>query len=475
MQSEKRKKLFLIEKGYYDLIDKYFKDMLKEFNAMTAIEWQRYIAKYLKNSNSSMVIKYEGKYVNSICYKVNAFLREIYSFWNGYRNELEDIIKCNESCIQVGNIDANPLQYEEDIRKYGLFFETLCIQDPFYVKASNNVHYDNMTVNITDYITFFNCIYSMKKIEKYVLLDCDLDIALIMPTFGFEFGDKKFRCIDEKTSEMANEYMALFLGYDSFDLDTIIKRIENISRDEIISILTKNGLFPEWDVQQMQAEENLKKLRLGSKNVDSILKYTIFHSSIHSSLLTLSTSEYQAENVGINLLLKKDDWFAAEKLHSGAYKALGMPEQLKINYAFEHRDLEWSSNIELDDLLTLRKDRLLSDIKQVFRECSSRIDDRFQGDFNDLANEFFENLYRCIDNARQEIKKINRNKKISSVLFGANILTTFCGLLTPYATIPALILAGTTFISAPSVYDSFIKKNKKMAPILFLVDIVDPR
>lgn len=66
--------------------------------------------------------------------------------------------------------------------------------------------------------TNFNCIYSMKKIEKYVLLDCDLDIALIMPTFGFEFGDKKFRCIDEKTSEMANEYMALFLGYDSFDL-----------------------------------------------------------------------------------------------------------------------------------------------------------------------------------------------------------------------------------------------------------------
>ncbi len=54
--------------------------MLKEINAMTAIEWQRYIAKYLKNSNSSMVIKYEGKYVNSICYKVNAFLREIYSF-----------------------------------------------------------------------------------------------------------------------------------------------------------------------------------------------------------------------------------------------------------------------------------------------------------------------------------------------------------------------------------------------------------
>ena len=27
MQSEKRKKLFLIEKGYYDLIDKYFKDV----------------------------------------------------------------------------------------------------------------------------------------------------------------------------------------------------------------------------------------------------------------------------------------------------------------------------------------------------------------------------------------------------------------------------------------------------------------
>ena len=27
MQSEKRKKLFLIEKGYYDLIDKYFKDI----------------------------------------------------------------------------------------------------------------------------------------------------------------------------------------------------------------------------------------------------------------------------------------------------------------------------------------------------------------------------------------------------------------------------------------------------------------
>lgn len=88
MQSEKRKKLFLIEKGYYDLIDKYFKDMLKEINAMTAIEWQRYIAKYLKNSNSSMVIKYEGKYVNSICYKVNAFLREIYSFWNGDRKSV---------------------------------------------------------------------------------------------------------------------------------------------------------------------------------------------------------------------------------------------------------------------------------------------------------------------------------------------------------------------------------------------------
>ena len=105
-------------------------------------------------------------------------------------------------------------------------------------------------------------------------------------------------------------------------------------------------------------------------------------------------------------MLKKDDWFAAEKLHSGAYKALGMPEQLKINYAFEHRDLEWISNIELDDLLTLRKDGLISEIKQVFRECSSKIDDRFQGDFNDLAKEFFENLYRCIDNARQEIKKI---------------------------------------------------------------------
>ena len=152
-----------------------------------------------------------------------------------------------------------------------------------------------------------------------------------------------------------------------------------------------------------------------------------------------------------------------------------MPEQLKINYAFEHRDLEWISNIELDDLLALRKDGLISDIKQVFRECSSKIDDKFQGDFNDLANEFFENLYRCIDNTRQEIKKINRNKKISSVLLGANILTTFCGLLTPYATIPALLLAGTTFISVPSVYDSFIKKDKKMAPILFLADIVNPR
>lgn len=150
-----------------------------------------------------------------------------------------------------------------------------------------------------------------------------------------------------------------------------------------------------------------------------------------------------------------------------------MLEQLKINYAFEHRDLEWISNIELDDLLTLRKDGLISDIKQVFRECSSKVGDRFQSDFNNLANEFFKNLYRCIENTRQEIKKINRNKKISNVLLGANVLTTLCGLLTPYATIAALLLAGTTFIPVPSMYDSFIKKNNKMTPILFLADIVE--
>ncbi len=155
MQFEKRKKLFLIEKGYYDLIDKYFKDMLKDINAMTAIEWQ----------------------------------------------------------------------YEEDIRKYGLFFEILCLQDPFYIKASNNVHYDNMTVNTMDYITFFNCIFSVKKIEKYVLLDCDMNIALIIPTFGFEFGDKKFLCIDEKTNEMANEYMAWQMFVEKWQQKTSLWKI----------------------------------------------------------------------------------------------------------------------------------------------------------------------------------------------------------------------------------------------------------
>ena len=76
---------------------------------------------------------------------------------------------------------------------------------------------------------------------------------------------------------------------------------------------------------------------MDSKNADIILKYSLFHGSIHAALLTLSMSEYQAETVGINLLLKKDDWFAAEKIHSGAYKTLGMPEQLKINYALNIR------------------------------------------------------------------------------------------------------------------------------------------
>ena len=260
MQIEKRKKLLFIEKEYYDLIDKYFKNILKDINAMTANEWQRYVAQYLKNSSSSLVVKYEGEYVNNICYKVNSFLREIYSFWNKYRNELEEFIKCNKSYIQVGDINANPLQYEEYIRKYGLFFETLCIQDPFYIKASRNIHYSNVIGEVMDYITFFNCIYYMKKIEKYVLLDFDTEIVLIMPTFGFEFGDEKFRCIEERTKELANEYMALFLSHDRFDMDTIIKKIEGISRNEMISILEENGLSSQWNVPQMQIEGIKKTL-----------------------------------------------------------------------------------------------------------------------------------------------------------------------------------------------------------------------
>jgi hypothetical protein len=190
-----------IQKAYLEILNSHFKELWKKFQQSNLSPVQ-----FLKETSpseytSQISIVHAGKQWSAIPFEANQLLDEISSFWAIHRDSLKNALKQSDRLnTQIGDLNARCHYYLNASIRLGLYFDSICLIEPFSIMAQRRNTVDGYFTGKLDdpQIVFVLLSYlEIRSLETLLLSDTDLPIIILIPPSGLIWGDNIFKQIEK--------------------------------------------------------------------------------------------------------------------------------------------------------------------------------------------------------------------------------------------------------------------------------------
>jgi len=443
-----------IQSSYYELIESHLEKIYEEYP----------IDPY------EAAIKYASKNTGKFLFQIFPdFKQEVYDFWKTNRDKNKALIERNPGLKTCYSGDIFPSKCPEFISRIGLYIDTLLLPDPLLKVLSFPKEF------MSDRDRVFYIIkhaFNLLNIKNYVLQDFDIPLACIYPNDMY-FEEVRSHVTGEESYHNTLHYFEELLGIELSSFDEL-EEIINIDENELsYKIRSPTLLPPNFYDETIISRGILKGMRemldsgVTFLNGEPAGKY--LHNYIFGRLRGIS--DHLIDCLEFNSKPIYDvpsSWFMYKwKISNDSKKygkEIGLDVSTSIVNALQLDNFNWLGNIPLENLIKIREEGGLGEIRSIIRENINEIYECKRKDLESIAREINKNLNEEFRKHETELRKLEKEyqKRLNiqeKLLILGTISITASFIFPPLA---VFSLLGGGFIDVLSASEEYLKKIKEL-------------
>ncbi|MFZ4596044.1 MAG: hypothetical protein ACOYOF_17430 [Verrucomicrobiaceae bacterium] len=487
-----------IQKEYAELLEDHFRELWKDYEISgdTPIS---FLAR-TDHFRSSIILGWGPHQTTSMCQHANELLDAVASFWRTNKPRLHAALAdCRQLMTQVGDLNGVCSYYRTTAKKLALYFDSICLIDALAIRASRRDSGKVRALRSNDdpnLITLLVDFLEMRGLTKLLRSETDTPIAMFVPPAGVAWDEPAHDQLCESSKNLA---LSLFAEVLDQPLPSLEAAFDAVSK-------TSGGVFS----KRVMGHETLAKM-FAACGADSIPKYTqlmaveaeyefqrrlqscpkqvrdfgILFGMIQGTFLALEGASASASNMRIDVAIPYEQWAINEyrlKQFEIGLKAVGVRMETPVQAAILSGDMDWLEAATLGDLVGMREEGLMEEIRSLFHIESALLQKASPTDFEAAVRAVVNNVSEAINagieqvekerhEAHKFLKKSGRNLMIGSAL-------GIAGALAPQEWSPLLTMAGFVIAGdTPFEYLASLKQrnevleNPQRRPITHMVSI----
>lgn len=361
--------------------------------------------------------------ISSFEHHLNQLFKEIWDFWQVNGEEIRSAIREMDYISlwkALGSFDIEPT-----IRKFSLYFDTICIQDPlqydFRVEEYHREIGDYQSVYKKT--TMFAGYLLLTKLEDLFLADCVPPICVIYPSClfsNYNFNDAS----DQKYAlDMTKRFLASLADIDSEGktLEEVVMKLKEMP-DEKVAGLAKGSpaLTDLWSPPPSGKIMNIFHRYWPSLEPHQVLSWKdrlTTRLGVHVLWRNLSfffNCEYESRELLSDICINPSEWGLYKwKLgieQSIAAKEFEIDEGQALTNIFQQDNLNWLGNVSLGDIIRLREHDQLEEMRSLFRINRKRLKQAKVDEYPSVARQVEKDLLEAISDHSSELKR--RHKEL---------------------------------------------------------------
>lgn len=414
-----------LQAEYFSLIDTYFSVEAKKLENISDPKEIYGIAHSLATSRGIMVVGSGGISQNSVIYKVEQLLKEIYTFWSRnspkYLSELEEL-----SDYKV--FSFNSQEFASDATRLSLFFDHLAIQDPILILletltlAEERVQKPDMQ-NFT-----YGCVYMILSLLYYRRLFFQNDgvpIVLLVPTCPPAVKPEEVASLDSTTDKISCQLLSDICQVDLNDREHAFEYLRSKDPKEIIvdkeiwseiaAPVFKSAGKP-LSTNPYDYIFNVQKALYNDTGFVGTKDIGWFLGSLYTYLRPVVATNMYVLRWDLDAHVDANQWGMYTWLMKRENKALANLSEIKIDDAqfftitSQHESFSWLANLTLDDVILLRQN--MEDIREIFRTGRRSIKFSSISELEETIKDYSIKINQKIDAHSKEIQAAaNKSKK----------------------------------------------------------------
>lgn len=470
-----------IQRDYFLLLQSHFQkeyDQIAKASRDPSFDFTAFCDQVFQEARGSRLVVFDHVLgnVSTLFLRIRDLLQEVAKFWRDHGNNLIVALQSSEcQCIVWQNPDVHgSVAYA---KAFGVYFDTVCVRDPllYASRRLNEVYESHAHGSVTpnpEFLANKALLDSLSLLLLQPLCVCSAEypVAVVFPGNGeFDYAPAN---IDDLAREFVNDCYGI-------NCRTYKETIDYFQRNDFESLVSKAecGLMPGF----REALDN--RMRAVPSDSGS-LEERVFN-AISNSQQTYSTHGHNINNpqqallttlsrthATINLLLgegasingdiglEPTEWpIFRWQIESNArtYSDRSFfSQELASMKLITSPDLYWLRLVELDDLVRVREEGRMEELRQLFRISSKKLRTSDVDGFENACNVAKDNLLRQLDEHSKEVKASTRKNR-SNLFKGVTSLTvagaiTIAGIAVP-AAMPLSIAAGafSLIVGTPSI------------------------
>src|SRR5215218_10451638 len=192
-----------VQRGYYEILRNHLGD-LYDFYCREHLSPREAAFRFAK-SQSAISVQHRGRHITPLCYRMYGLVDEVMMFWAANRVKLYSGMRDSDALItQVGTLSGDSHSYMNAALRLGLYFDTICLIDPFGSTGMRWQSVPDITLNGTNedpqLWNLLQDVIQVRLLEPTVLAAASFPIAVLVPPLEGAWSSTALHDI-EKTSE----------------------------------------------------------------------------------------------------------------------------------------------------------------------------------------------------------------------------------------------------------------------------------
>jgi hypothetical protein len=415
-----------VQSDYLQLLESHLPDLWKEFekSKMTPLQF------LLQYSPSRVYVSHSGRDWTALSYQMDRLLDDIFSFWLTNQQSLQEAINRSDKLFtQVGDLNARSNHYSMATLRLGLYFDSICLLDPFAIAAQRRSTVDTFLTGANDDPELTSLLISYLQIRclKPILVsDTDVPIAIIMPPAGMIWGDRVFKQIESVAESNTVSLLAEAMG-EPFESRREIARFLKGKTIQELEVICRNhwvlrSLFDEIGFNSLdhlvEVSRNTTSVPPESSPYSATVPPTVnalihLFGMLQGAILAIEGAEVSAANMHTDLNIPKSYWtlnkFRASR-DAEMFGKGGLRDEIPIQAAIMSKKMDWMSATNVQDLVHMREEGIMEGVREIYRTTRRELQRASLGSFESATEAVIKNVTEAL---KESINELQATKKKS--------------------------------------------------------------
>lgn len=410
--------------------------------------------------------------ISSISHDARLLLEDIQAFWSENATALSKAV--SENCllsIQLGDGIAPQRKVLEKVVRLGLYFDTVCLIDPFSIAAQFQKARRHFVTGTHDDIlsSFLMQSLTMSTMAPILTADVDQPIVIIMPPSNVSWNVEK----DRKRIAALAAQDSFLLFSDVFNkrvkrLEDVRETLANYSLEKLQTQMENHdllkGVFKGTDgsfLGFVRQSQMISPLPTTPKSEIVDAWYYVYR-YVEGCYMGIEGAEISASTEGVDIHVDEHLWpfyvyrnKAREKL---VHRSL-MRDETIIQAAILSDELDWLATAQVEDLIRLRQSGQMEDIRELYRIGRHEIQKASVGNLQVATNAVVNSLTKAIQDYEKTLESLPGETRKT---FGLDVVYGSIGIAASAVPFSSLFLPGKSIWDVWQDYDGLKKKQQEV-------------